>query len=189
MTLLSFERALNKIPRTDHRFRIEHCSFCDDSLARRIRDLGVVAVIGPAFLYWIGDGFIHRCRPEWLDWAVPGRRLLDHGAKIAFHSDMPVVPCDPFPALFSAVVRKTGSGLEIGPNQGITVHEAIRAYTIDSAYASFEEDSKGSIEVGKLADLVVLSADIDRIPPEEIRNLKVDLTMVDGVIQYRREMN
>lgn len=186
MILTSFERALNKIPRKNHRFRIEHCSFCDDSLARRIRDLDVVAVIGPAFLYWIGDGFINRCQPEWLDWAVPGRRLLDHGVKIAFHSDMPVVPCDPFCAMYSAVVRKTGSGQDIGPNQGITLREAIRAYTIGSAFASFEEDIKGSIEVGKLADLVVLSADMEKVPAEEIRNLTVDLTMVDGVIRYRR---
>ncbi|MCX5906852.1 MAG: amidohydrolase [Deltaproteobacteria bacterium] len=184
MVLVSYERALKKIPRKNHRFRIEHCSFCDDSLAKRIRDLEVIAVIAPSFLHWIGDGFINKCHQDWLDWAVPGRRLLDRGVKVAFHSDMPVVPCDPFAAMVSAVTRKTMSGQEIGPSQGISVREAIRAYTIGSAYASFEEGIKGSIEVGKLADLVVLSADIEKIPAASIKDLRVDLTMVDGVIRY-----
>ncbi len=187
MVLLSYERALAKIPRPDPRLRIEHCSFCDDSLAGRVRDLGVIAVIAPSFLYWIGDGFIHKCHRDWLDWAVPGRRLLDLGVKVAFHSDLPVVPCDPFAAIYSAVTRKTMSGWDIGPRQAISVREAIRAYTIGSAYASFEEKIKGSIEVGKLADLVVLSADVEKIPPEKIKDLAVEMTMVDGRVRYQAE--
>lgn len=187
MTLLSFERALRKIPRPDHRFRIEHCTFCEDSLADRIRDLGVIPVIGPAFLYWVGDGYIQKYHKQWLDWAVATRRLLDRGIKVPFHSDLPVVPCNPLPAIYTAVTRKTESGQEIGPDQKITVKEAIRSYTLFGAYGSFEEDIKGSIEEGKLADLVVLSGDILRIDPEKIKNLRVDLTMVDGKIRYQRK--
>ncbi len=187
MTLNSFELALNKIPRDDHRFRIEHCTFCEDSLADRIRDLGVIPVIGPAFLYWIGDGYIQKYHTGWLDWAVPARRLLDRGIKVVFHSDLPVVPCNPLPAIYNAVTRKTESGQDIGPAQKITVREAIRAYTLAGAYASFEENIKGSIEVGKLADLVVLSGDILRVDIEKIKDLHVDLTMVDGKVRYQKE--
>lgn len=187
MTLRSYERALRKTPRDNHRFRIEHCTFCDDSLADRIRDLGVIPVIGPAFLYWVGDGYIQKYHPEWLDWAVPARRLLDRGIIVAFHSDLPVVPCNPLSAIFAAVTRKTESGQDIGPAQKVTVREAIRAYTLAGAYGSFEEDIKGSIEVGKLADLVVLSGDILKVDPQEIKDLRVDLTMVDGKIRYQRK--
>jgi predicted amidohydrolase YtcJ len=187
MTLDSYERALNKIPRDDHRFRIEHCTFCDDSLADRIRDLGVIPVIGPAFMYWIGDGYHQKYHPEWLDWAVPTRRLLDRGIKVAFHSDLPVVPSNPLPAIYTAVTRKTESGRDIGPAQKVTVLEALRAYTLAGAYGTFEDDIKGSIEVGKLADLAILSDNILGIDPEAIKDLHVDLTMVDGKICYQNE--
>jgi len=187
MTLNSFERALNKIPRDDHRFRIEHCTFCEDSLADRIRDLGVIPIIGPAFLYWIGDGYLQKYHPEWIDWAVATRRLLDRGIPVAFHSDLPVVPCNPLPAIYTAVTRKTESGQDIGPAQNVSVLEALRAYTLAGAYATFEQDIKGSIEVGKLADLVVLSDNILQIESESIRDLHVDVTMVDGKIRYQRE--
>jgi len=186
MTLNSYERALKRIPKKDHRFRIEHCTFVEDRLADRILDLGVIPVIGPAFLYWVGDGYIQKYHPEWLDWAVAGRRLLDRGIPVAFHSDLPVVPCNPLLAIYSAVTRKTESGQDIGPKQKVTVKEAIRAYTLAGAYASFEENIKGSIEVGKLADLVVLSDNILRVAPEKIKDLHVDLTMVDGQFRYRK---
>ncbi len=187
MTLDSYEKALSEIPKADHRFRIEHCTFVEDCLADRIRDLGVIPVIGPAFLYWVGDGYIQKYHPGWLDWAVAGRRLLDRRIPVAFHSDLPVVPCNPLPAIYTAVTRKTESGQEIGPQQRVTIKEAIRAYTYSGAYASFEEDSKGSIEVGKLADLVVLSDDILRVAPEKIKDMRVDLTMVDGQVRFQKE--
>jgi predicted amidohydrolase YtcJ len=186
MTLNSYEKALNKIPKEDHRFRIEHCTFVEDRLADRIQKLGVIPVIGPAFMYWVGDGYLQKYHPEWLDWAVASRRLLDRGIPVAFHSDLPVVPCNPLPAIYSAVTRKTLMGRDIGPNQKVTVQEAVRAYTYAGAYASFEEKIKGSIEVGKLADLVVLSENILRVAPEKIKDMHVDLTMVDGVVRYRK---
>ena len=187
MALNSFEKALRKVPRKDPRFRIEHCTFCEDRLADRIRDLGVIPVIGPAFLYWVGDGYIQKYHPEWLDWAVAARRLLDRGIPVAFHSDLPVVPCNPLPAIYTAVTRKTDTGQVVGPKQKVTVREAVRAYTYAGAYASFEENLKGSIEAGKLADLIVLSDDLLRVEEEKIKDLQVDLTMVDGEIRHRRK--
>jgi len=187
MTLNSYEKALGKIPKEDHRFRIEHCTFVEDRLADRIQKLGVIPVIGPAFMYWVGDGYLQKYHPEWLDWAVAGRRLLDRGIPVAFHSDLPVVPCNPIPAIYTAVTRKTLLGQDIGPKQKVTVKEAVRAYTFAGAYASFEEKIKGSIEVGKLADLVVLSGNILRAAPEKIKDLHVDLTMVNGEVRYRKE--
>jgi len=97
------------------------------------------------------------------------------------------VPCNPIPAIYTAVTRKTLLGQDIGPKQKVTMKEAVRAYTYAGAYASFEEKIKGSVEVGKLADLVVLSGNILRVAPEKIKDLQVDLTMVDGQIRYSKE--
>ncbi|MDD1776040.1 MAG: amidohydrolase family protein, partial [Candidatus Methanomethylicus sp.] len=186
IALNSFERALNRIPKRDHRFRIEHCHFCEEKIADRIRDLGVIPVLAPGWIYWVGDSYLEKYHQEWLDWVIAARRMLDHGVKIVFHSDMPVIPSNPLPAIYSAVSRRTESGKEVGVKQRIGLKDALRAYTVNGAYANFEEKMKGSIEIGKLADLIVLSNDILRVETEEIKNLKVDLTMVDGVIRYQR---
>lgn len=186
MALDSFEKALTAMPQLNHRFRIEHCHLCEDSLADRIMDLGVVPVLAPSWIYWVGDSYLEKYQQEWLDWVVATRRFLDRGIRFAFHSDLPVIPVNPLAGIYSAVTRKTESGAEVGPKQAISVYDAIRAYTYNGAFANFEEKIKGSIEVGKLADVVVLSDNILTVDPNEIKNLKVDLTMVDGKVVFSR---
>jgi predicted amidohydrolase YtcJ len=187
MTLNSYERALEKYPKIDHRFRIEHCHFCDDKLAKRISELKVIPVLAPGWIYWNGDSYLKNYHKEWLDWIIACRRLIDRGVKVAFHSDLPVIPSNPIFGLYSAVSRKTESGNFVGESQKISLKEAIKAYTYNGAFATFEEYNKGSIAVGKLADLCVLSKNIQNIDAETILSCKIDLTMVDGKIQYQRE--
>ena len=99
---------------------------------------------------------------------------------------MPVVDCDVLVNLRSAVTRLTASGQRMGPNQGVTIDEALQMFTINGAFASFEEHLKGAITSGKLADLVVLSGDPRAIPAEDLRSLSVEMTMIDGRVAYER---
>jgi hypothetical protein len=118
------------------------------------------------------------------------RSLLDAGATLAFGSDWPVAPLDPVLGIYAAVTRRTLDGKHPGgwvPEERLTVAQAVHAYTMGSAYAEYQEKIKGSIEVGKLADLVVLSDDIFSIAPEQIEKTKVDCTVFDGKIVYERK--
>jgi predicted amidohydrolase YtcJ len=117
--------------------------------------------------------------------------LLDAGAKLAFGSDWPVAPLDPLPGIDAAVNRRTLDGKHPDgwfPEQRITVAEAVSAYTLGSAFAGFQEKDRGSIEVGKLADFVLLSRDIFAIAEkDEIADTKVLLTVVGGKVVFERK--
>jgi predicted amidohydrolase YtcJ len=116
----------------------------------------------------------------------PARSFIDSGVIAAAGSDAPVTTHDPLLGIHEAVNRTTSSGAEAGPGQRVTVPEAIRLFTCNGAYASFEEDRKGSIEPGKLADLVVLSGPILSMDCRRLKDLRADLTMVGGEVLFRR---
>ena len=131
-----------------------------------------------------------RLDKERLKGAYAFRSLLDSGAMLAFGTDSPVAPVNPLLGIYTAVTRRTLDGKNPNgwfPEQKITVAEAVRAYTVGSAYAEFQENEKGTISAGKLADLVILSADIFAINPDEIEKTKVLTTIVDGRIVYERQ--
>jgi hypothetical protein len=186
MALLSIERALKKHPRMNHRHRIEHCGFLDESLANKIRELDIVPVLGVPFLYELGDTYIDVYGQDRLNTIYPLNSLLKKGIKTPLSSDAPVIEPNPMHGIYAAVTHKTKTGKMVALNQRVSIMQALRAYTLSGAYASFEEDIKGSIEVGKLADLIVLSQNILECPPEEILNTSVDLTMADGVVVYQK---
>jgi hypothetical protein len=120
------------------------------------------------------------------------RSLLDAGARLAFGSDWDVAPPTPIEGMYAAVTRRTLDGKNPGgwiPEQKITVEEALRAYTTGAAYASFDEKRKGSLTRGKLADFVIIDRDLTRIPPEQIRDAKVVMTVVGGTVVYERRAN
>jgi len=137
-------------------------------------------------LYELGDSYLRNFTPEQLACAYPGRTWFDRGIVAVGSSDVPVVDCDVLVNLRSAVTRLTATGQRMGPEQGVTIDEALRMFTIIGAYASFEETLKGTITPGKLADLVVLSGDPWEIPAEELPSLTVDMTVVDGRVGYER---
>jgi hypothetical protein len=114
------------------------------------------------------------------------RELMNTGAVIANGTDAPVEDVNPIVSFYSSVSRQTNTGDVFYGGQRMTRDEALRSYTLNNAYAAFEEDVKGSLTPGKLADIVVLSKDIMRVPEDEITSARVDLTIVGGEVRYRR---
>jgi predicted amidohydrolase YtcJ len=183
-----FDEAATKNGARDRRFRIEHAQHLRRDDIARFAKLGVIASMQPYHAIDDGRWAEKRIGPERAKGTYAFRSLLDAGAVLAFGSDWDVAPMDPVVAIYAAVTRRTLDGKHPGgwvPEQNITVAEALRAYTWGSAYASFEEKIKGTIEPGKLADLAVLARDILTIDPVEIEKVKVALTVVDGKIVYR----
>lgn len=186
MIIDAMDKALKANPKENCRFRIEHCGFADAKQRKRIRDLGIVPVPNPGFIELNGKDYISYYGDR-VGHMFPCKSYIDEGIIACMGSDAPVIPPNPMIGVWAAITRKDGKwGDVVGENQRIGLMDALRMYTYNGAYASFEEDIKGSIEEGKLADIVVLSEDIQRAPVDRIKDIKVDLTMIDGKIVYAR---
>lgn len=135
----------------------------------------------------LGQNMVNYWGTDRASYAIPIRTLLDEGIMTGGGTDAPVLPANPFVSMWWMVARDTLAGETLGPEQAITREEALRLYTIDSAYTQFAEEETGSIEVGKLADLVVLSEDILTVPDENIKDIEAQMTLLDGGIVYERE--
>ena len=118
--------------------------------------------------------------------SYPWRSLLDAGAVVTNGTDVPVEDIDPIMSFYGSVSRKTKEGKVFVPEQRVTREEGLRAYTLNNAYAAFEEKEKGSLTPGKLADIVVLSKNIMTMPEDEIPTARVDLTVLGGKVRYER---
>lgn len=182
----AIERALRRTPRPDHRHRIEHCSVCPPPLAHRIAELGIRVVSQPGFIKANGDRYLETVPPEKIPHLYPFGTLLEKGVRVAGSSDCPTAPVDPWRGIYAAVTRKTGSGRCVGENEAVDLVSALRMYTTHGAEVSFSEGSLGSITPGKSADMILLDKDPLRIPPDELRNLKVDMTIMGGKVVWNR---
>ncbi len=183
-----FETILRSNPSWDRRFRVEHAQHVRQEDIARFAALGVIVSAQP--YHAIDDGVWAESRigPDRARTAYAFKSFLNAGVRLCFGSDWTVAPLNPLSGIYAAVTRRTLDGRRPGgwmPEQKVTVEDAVRCYTINNAYAEFEEHNKGSITPGKVADLVVLSEDIFRIPPEKIENVQVEMTMVDGNVVYR----
>jgi len=179
MTLTAMEKAFARSPRKNLRHRIEHASLLNRKLIDRMKKLNLVASVQPHFTisdFWT----INRLGPKRAKWAYPFKTLIHNGILTTGSSDCPVEPISPLLGIYAAVTRKENQ------EERVTVNEALRMYTINAAFPSFEENIKGSIEVGKLADLTVLSCDPEAIASEGIKNIDVEMTIVDGKIVYAK---
>ena len=181
----AIEAALKGDPREDHRHRLEHCCYVTPQIQRRMKELGVIDASANGFLHDLGDAYKANRGEEEMRWMWPHRTLIDKGIPAPAHSDCPVCSPNPWLGIYGLVTRKTSSGDVLYAGEGITPLEAIKAYTVDGAYAAWEEDVKGSIEPGKLADFVVLDRDPLSIPPDDLKNVKTAMTVVGGRIVYR----
>jgi predicted amidohydrolase YtcJ len=184
-----FEEAANKNGARDRRFRIEHAQHLRADDIPRFAKLHVIASMQPYHAIDDGRWAEKRIGAERAKGTYAFRSLLDSGAVLAFGSDWHVAPMEPIMGIYAAATRRTLDGKHPDgwvPEQKITVAEAIRAYTWGSAYASFEDNIKGAIEPGKLADMAVLSSDILTIDPAAIDKVKVAITVFDGKVVYRR---
>ncbi len=171
----------------DRRFRIEHAQHIRPSDIERFAVQGVVASMQPYHAIDDGRWAERVIGPMRIQTTYAFRSLLDSGAHVAFGSDWSVAPATPLEGIYAAVTRRTIDGANPGgwvPQQKITVDEALRAYTAEGAYASFEEDLKGTIREGMLADLVLLDRDITAIEPETIPETRVLATIVGGRIVH-----
>ncbi len=183
LVLGAFEAAHREHPREDPRFRIEHAGYPTLEQLRRMAALGVVTVNQPRYLVDSGDEFLARLgqRAHRLQ---PLREELELGIRVVLSSDSDVASYRPLDTIAAAVSRRTLAGRPIGADQALTVEEAIRAHTIDAAFAIGAEDRLGSIEPGKLADLVVLDGDPFAEPPERIPEIPVRMTLLAGEVAF-----
>ncbi|MFN6963784.1 MAG: amidohydrolase [Pyrinomonadaceae bacterium] len=182
-----FEKAARVNGARDRRFRIEHAQHLRQEDIARFGKLGVVASMQPFHIIDDGRWAWKRLDEKRLKGTYAFRSLLDSGAVLAFGSDSPVAPLDPLLGVYAAVTRRTLD--DKNPNgwileQKISVDEAVRAFTWGSAYGEFQENVKGTLEVGKVADFVMLSDDIFTVDPVKIRDARVLMTVVDGRVVY-----
>ena len=182
MVLDAFEKALHELPKPNHRHRIEHGSVVNPSILKRTKELGVVLALH-SYVYEHGDKMEEYGEKRW-GMMHANRSALELGIPVAGTSDYPVSAADPLLRIQSLVTRTSAEGKVYGAEQRLTVEQAIRVFTLGSAYASFEENIKGSIEVGKLADFVVLSRDPTRVSPETIKDIEVETTFIGGEMVY-----
>jgi len=187
MALQAFDKTLAADPRRGHRHRIEHAYLpARPGQLERMRDLGLLLSTQPSFIESFGDGWIDVFGEKNLGGVMPLRRALALGLKVQANSDFPCSPMSPFLHLRSAVARQTRAGAILDPAEAITVGQALRLLTTEAAYAGFEEDRRGSLELGKLADLIVVSDDPYHVPPEALDQIRVDTTIVGGEVVFER---
>lgn len=190
-TILDHFAAVEKANGTqDRRFTIEHAQHVRIEDLKRFGSMKVVASMQPFHIIDDGRWAWKRLDEKRLKGTYAFRTILDSGGVLAFGSDSPVAPIDPIFGVYAAVTRRTLDDKNPGgwiPEQKITVDEAVRAFTWGSAYAEFQDGVKGTLEVGKLADLVMLSDDIFTIDPVKIRDVKVLTTIVDGRVVFERK--
>jgi predicted amidohydrolase YtcJ len=185
MTLDGFEKAMNKLPRKDSRHRLEHCTVVNPEILKRIKKLKLLVTPFGSYIYHHGEKMIPYYGTKRVEMMFAHRSFLDYGIAVSGASDSPCGPYEPLLAIQSCVTRRSSAGESLGSGQRITVEEALSLYTMASAYASFEENIKGSITPGKLADMVVLGEDPRKVDPDEIKAIPVEMTLVGGEIMHR----
>jgi predicted amidohydrolase YtcJ len=177
--LKAYEKALKAFPRADHRHRIEHSSVLNPSLIKRMKHIGVIASVQPHFVvsdFWV----VSRVGKKRARWVYPFKTLLRKRFVVVSGSDCPVENINPLPGIWAATTQNR-------PKERLTVDEALASYTMNAAYASFDEDKRGSIEAGKLADFTLLSESLHSICSNQIKNVIVKTTIVDGKPVYTKK--
>jgi predicted amidohydrolase YtcJ len=180
----AIENALQRFPRADHRHRIEHCSVCDAALSKHIASLGITVVTQPAFIYYNGDRYLRTVPRENLAYLYPLRTLLANGVSVAASSDFPIEQPNALIGLYSAVTRRSKTGEVLSQEQSIPPWTAFRMYTYEAARAVFDEGLRGTLAPGRVADLILLSDDPTRVTPESIRDIRVEMTVINGEIVW-----
>jgi predicted amidohydrolase YtcJ len=183
MVLRAYERVLTRWPHADRRHRIEHCTLVNPELLRRIKATGTIPTPFWTYVYYHGEKWQHY-GDEKLRSMFAHRSFLDHGIAVPGASDYGPGPFEPLMAIQSMVTRTDYRGRVWGPNQRVTVDEALRIATVNGARASYEEHLKGSITAGKLADFVMLAEDPHEVEPQRIKDIKVARTVTGGRTVY-----
>jgi predicted amidohydrolase YtcJ len=183
MFLTAVERAQKLVPRADARPKITHCTLINDDLVRRMKAVGAVPAMFTTYAFYNSDKFVFYGE-EMMRRCMAYRTLLDAGIVATAGSDFSPGPFAPLMGIQGMVTRTGWDGKTWGANQRITVEEAIRVNTINGAYASREENLKGSLTPGKLADFVVLADDPHTVDPSKIKDITIVRTVVGGDTAY-----
>ena len=183
MVLDGYEAALKEFPRSDPRHRIEHCTLVNPEILTRMNKTGTIATPFCTYVYYHGEKMQYY-GDERLEWMFAQKSFMEYGVMSTGATDYPPGPYEPLLGIQSCVTRTDINGTLWGPSQKISPEDALRIYTQNGAYASFEESAKGSIEPGKLADFVVLEEDILDVDPFSIKDIKVLKTVVGGKSSY-----
>ncbi|EOD00437.1 amidohydrolase [Caldisalinibacter kiritimatiensis] len=188
--LTIYESIYKKYPKKDPRFRIIHSQICSEKILKKMRKLNVIADVQPIFIKTDMYMAEERIGTERMKWSYCWYQMLNKGIILSGGSDSPVEPFNPLLGIYSAVTRQDLHGKPKGgwyAEEKVKLQEALKIFTKNSAYCTYEEDIKGMIKEGMLADMVVLSDDITKISQSAIKDLKVDMTIVNGNIVYTRK--
>ncbi len=177
-----YKKLLKEFPRENHRHRIEHASVLTRDIIKDMRDYGIIASCQPAFIHSDSNWLEKRLGKERCNNTYPFKSIVDAGVVLAAGSDCPVENPDPILGLHCMVTRNG-----FIPEECLTIEAALKAYTINGAYTSFEEDIKGSIEIGKFADFVILDKNPLNVPKDRIREIQVIETIIRGRTVYKKE--
>jgi predicted amidohydrolase YtcJ len=183
MVLNAYEAALDGWEGPNPRLRIEHCSLVNPDLLQRIKNTGAIPTPFYTYAHYHGNKWVDY-GPDKMQWMFAHKSFLDYDIPVAPASDYTPGPFEPLMAIQSMVTRKDFEGRVWGPNQRISVEQAMKICTVNGAYASMEENIKGTITPGKLADLVILGADPTDTVADEIKNIPVVMTLVGGKVVY-----
>jgi hypothetical protein len=188
MVVDTLAEVIREIPRPDARHSIIHGYFPSPRALDQMAECRLGTVVQPTFIYWEGNAIFDDVGEDRaLNWK-PVRKYLDHDIVVMSSSDVPsTVSANPFVALYSLVTRKNNLGRKVAPQEAVTREEALRTYTTNGTWITREENIKGSIEAGKVADMVVLDRDYFSVSDEEIKDIQVEKTMVAGNIVWERE--
>jgi predicted amidohydrolase YtcJ len=184
MALDALEHAQQRFPRSDHRHRIEHCFLCPPPFIKQIAKTACAVVSQPGFLHWYGEKYAAEIDADIHDWLHRSKSLIDQGIHVAGSSDCPIAPLGPLTSIQTAVTRQSQIGRSLNRQEGVTLAEALPLFTSTGAWVGFEEDKKGKIVPGMLADLVVLDGDITAVPVQAISSLSVVTTIVGGKVAW-----
>ena len=186
LVIEAFKKTDKVKPIKGRRFYLIHAYQPSEENFEDCRKYGILVASQPDFLYYLGDSYVENVGVERGAWLKPHRAWIDRGIMVAAGTDSPVTPYPPFPCLWAAVARKTElKKTVIGAAQRVTREEAIRMYTVNGAYLSFEEKIKGSIEPGKLADMIIVDRDILTCPEDDIKDTRVLRTILGGKTVYK----
>lgn len=184
----AFADVIADAPARDHRHNLIHAYFASEPSLDQMARHGLAAVIQPTFIYYEGDDLFRDVGPELAHRYKPARTYLDRGIRVVATSDIPsTAHYNPFIGLYSLVTRKSWKGTPIAPQEAISREEALYAYTVAGAWLTREEQIKGPLAPGFLADVAVLDRDYFTCPEEEIKEIKVDITISGGRVAYRRD--
>ncbi|MGB3329327.1 MAG: amidohydrolase, partial [Thermomicrobiales bacterium] len=186
LILDAYAEAQAALPRPDVRHRIEHCSIVDLPLIERIAKEKVVPIPGTTFLHYTRPAYEQNLGRDRFRYAYAMKTFAEHGIVAAASSDAPVVPVDPLLGIETMVTRLDRLGQDAWVEERISVEEAIRAYTVNAAFASHDEKRKGTLRPGYLADITVFDRDLRSIAPTDIHTAHVDATIQDGAVVYER---